>query len=515
MRLRIYTMRIQNIGKVIAVASVTLFPFVAFAQVVINEVMYNPEGSDTGREWIELYNTGASDVTMVSGSGSGSWRIGDSSNHTLINPVGGVGRGSLTIPAGGYLIIASDPATFIAEYPGGSYSVVKSSISLNNTSATTSLIDGTGTLLDSFTYANETGGNGDGTSLQKNDGSWIAALPTPGAANATTSDTPPGGDTNSNSNTDTGTTTTTTTTTTTSANTLAPTSSYVAPPEPQIFADAGDNRTVIVAADTEFLGRAYNRKKETISEHVRYLWNFGDGRTAEGQSVLHHFEYPGRYAVVLQIAENRDAASDRIIVTAEPAKLALASFPDGSVMIENNAGRDLDLSNWIIRSFGRSFLLPKDSIILAGESLRIGEKTLGFRSSLETELEYPNGVLAYRAETASGNLAPEEFKTPVAVLASASYATASVAISKSEAAANGAVVSKAEPEALADSSPTQEVVAEEATTTAQVASAGDASSSPYIWWFGALGLAVVGGGALAAARHAKKREWDIVEEIAE
>ena len=39
-------------------------------------------------------------------------------------------------------------------------------------------------------------------------------------------------------------------------------SSYVPPPEQQIFADAGADRTVTVGADSIFNGRAYNRKKE-------------------------------------------------------------------------------------------------------------------------------------------------------------------------------------------------------------------------------------------------------------
>src|SRR5580700_10683565 len=113
-----------------------LLPALVSAQVIVNEVMYNPEGSDTGREWIELYNAGQSDVTMVGGSGKGSWRISDGSNHTLTDPASpasggasGTGRGSLTIPAGGYLVIASDPNDFISgEYAGGAYSVVKSSL---------------------------------------------------------------------------------------------------------------------------------------------------------------------------------------------------------------------------------------------------------------------------------------------------------------------------------------------------------------------------------------------------
>src|SRR3989344_3306745 len=134
----------------------------------------------------------------------------------------------------------------------------------------------------------------------------------------------------------------TSTTTSTSQTTQAPTSSYVPPPEPTIFADAGSDRTVIVGADVEFDGRAYNRNKESV-DHVRFLWNFGDGATAEGPSVLHHFEYPGQYAVMLYIAEDRTSVSDKIIVTAEPARLAFSAISDGSVSIQNLAGRDLDL----------------------------------------------------------------------------------------------------------------------------------------------------------------------------
>lgn len=31
-------------------------PFPLFAQVVINEIMYDLEGSDDGREWVEIKN---------------------------------------------------------------------------------------------------------------------------------------------------------------------------------------------------------------------------------------------------------------------------------------------------------------------------------------------------------------------------------------------------------------------------------------------------------------------------
>ncbi|MEK7107460.1 MAG: PKD domain-containing protein, partial [Patescibacteria group bacterium] len=300
--------------------------------------------------------------------------------------------------------------------------------------------------------------------------------------------------------------------TTPSSNNSAPVSSYVAPPEPQIFADGGGNRTVIVAADTEFLGRAYNRKKETISARIRFLWNFGDGSTGEGQSVLHHFEYPGRYAVVLNIADNRDAASDKIIVTAEPAKLAFISLSDGSIMIKNDAGRDLDLSNWIVRSFGRQFLVPKDSIILAGESLRIGEKTLGFRSSSETELDYPNGALALKVGTVSENSDSKKPETPALAPVTANPPPIPSAPAPPD--HYGLTANQTDNATLSETENAADSAVDAQASSSQVAAAGAtiSDSGGYMWWLGAIGLALAGTGAVLASRRAGKREWDIVEE---
>jgi len=297
----------------------------------------------------------------------------------------------------------------------------------------------------------------------------------------------------------------TSTTTSTSQTTQAPTSSYVPPPEPTIFADAGSDRTVIVGADVEFDGRAYNRNKESV-DHVRFLWNFGDGATAEGPSVLHHFEYPGQYAVMLYIAEDRTSVSDKIIVTAEPARLAFSAISDGSVSIQNLAGRDLDLSRWIVRQLGREFMLPEHSVILAGQSMHISQRTLGFWSQLSAELDYPNGVMALRAgeSTTDAPDIPAPAPSPVAPVSKAplaAYTDAPSSVLDSE---------------LVPSEESDRISATDTLTSAsstEVAAAASAlSGGSYTWWLGALGLALAGGGALLAARRAGRREWDIIEE---
>src|SRR3989344_932615 len=486
--------RVQKIGKVLAV-TVMVFPLAASAQVVINEIAWMGTSVSANAEWMELFNSGNTAVDLTG------WHLIAASGSPSITLSG-------TIAANGYFLLertsdASVPAVTANQIYTGA---------LTNGGTTLTLTDASGAAIETVesgvNWANVGGDNTTKQTAQKTANGWITATSTPGAANATSA-APPAATEDSGSQTN-----SQTQTTSTAQTTQAPTSSYVAPPEPQIFADAGDNRTVIVAADTEFRGRAYNRKKETISTSVRFLWNFGDGKTAEGQSVLHHFEYPGRYAVVLNIAENTDAASDMLIVTAEPAKLAFTAYPDGSVVIQNNAGRDLDLSGWIVRSFGRSFLVPKDSIILSGESLRMSDKTLGFRSSTDTELDYPNGALALTAGNAT------EYANP------AMPSTPAVPVSASPVSSHGAPVAAvpvsyaAEADTLNDMPKSEPADAasdgvETSASSSQIAAAGATapdSGNPYIWWFGAFALAVAGTGAVLASRRAKKGEWDIVEE---
>jgi len=40
------------------------------AQVILSEIMYDPQNTDTNREWVEIFNTGASAVNI------GGWQFG-------------------------------------------------------------------------------------------------------------------------------------------------------------------------------------------------------------------------------------------------------------------------------------------------------------------------------------------------------------------------------------------------------------------------------------------------------
>lgn len=472
------------------IALITLCaPFAVAADVVINEFLYDAQGTDADQEYIELYNAGDTTVDLTK------YRINDGSNHALNVPPKNGGTGSISIPAGGYVLLVDNATDFLAAHPGISGTVIDTVLSLSNTGATLTLLDDGGAPASSVIYTKDQGAAGDGNSLQKSGASWTVAVPTPNAANA--AETAP---TTTVTQADTQTASSTTTTASPSQS-GTPVSSYVPPPEPTLFVDAGGNRTVIVGADTVFRGRAYNKKREDV-ERVRFLWNFGDGSTAEGPSVLHHYDYPGRYAAILTIAEDRTALSAQVIVTAEPARLSFTTSGDGSVGIGNLAGRDLDLSGWIVRSFGRMFILPEHSVILAGSSMRISQKTLDFFSGPETVLDYPNGALALSANVAPQETAPAPLddvpRTPI------------VTEKRPLPVAHTAPSQRGPEQAEEGALDATERVSE--TASMQLAAAAQAGGGSAYWWLGALAFAGALGVGAVAARRLKKGEWDIVEE---
>lgn len=144
-----------------------------FHPVVINEIMYDLPGADDGREWIELRNNGTTSVDIAD------WRLSENDTKHLLK----IKQGTSTLSVGGYAIIANDSTKFLEDNAGFSGPLFDSAFSLGNEGEPIALKNG-GLVIDSVTYASSTGANGDGMSLQRVDGGWYAAPPTPGAQNA-------------------------------------------------------------------------------------------------------------------------------------------------------------------------------------------------------------------------------------------------------------------------------------------------------------------------------------------
>jgi len=164
-------------NKLISVPiALLLFCSFSFAQaeLMINEIMYDLKtGTDDGREWVEIFNAGNMPVDLTS------YRFFEAdTNHRLV-----LFQGNPNIEAQGYAVIASNPVKFKADWPSFSGAIFDSAFSLGNSGETLALKNKDLNIVDQYVYVASLGAKGDGRSLQKILGSWVAATPTPGAEN--------------------------------------------------------------------------------------------------------------------------------------------------------------------------------------------------------------------------------------------------------------------------------------------------------------------------------------------
>jgi len=147
----------------------------ATSGVFITEIMYNPDGSDTGCEYIEIFNGYNNTIDL------GGWSLSNGVSFTF--PPGTM------LASGGYVIVSSGTT---ANCQGGGYDLSGSlhifSGTLTNTAETIELSSNatctTPPIAASVSYVNNNGGNGDGNSQSFSigtPGTFLAAgPPTPG-----------------------------------------------------------------------------------------------------------------------------------------------------------------------------------------------------------------------------------------------------------------------------------------------------------------------------------------------
>lgn len=118
-----------------------LDPDASFAgKVIINEIMFNPVGGHSADEWIELCNVSTNAINVAG------WRFTRGVNYTFPN---------LSLPAGGYLVVAADVAAFKAKYPSVTNVVGGWTGALANGSETIELATALGETVNRVKYATE------------------------------------------------------------------------------------------------------------------------------------------------------------------------------------------------------------------------------------------------------------------------------------------------------------------------------------------------------------------------
>src|SRR3989338_2590373 len=159
-----------------AVLAVVIFSFLAVPvfSIQVSEIMHNPDGSDAGREWIELYNNDSEQHNLTG------WKINtDNSDHSLNAPPANNGRGSMILEQGSFAVIAQDAASFLSDYDYNGTVIDSSWSDLSNSLNKTVWLKNSTQVLDNATYPAVPEGN---SSCFFNS-SFQTCKPTPGVVN--------------------------------------------------------------------------------------------------------------------------------------------------------------------------------------------------------------------------------------------------------------------------------------------------------------------------------------------
>lgn len=340
--------------KTLITLSVFLAGIVQAQALVISEIMSNPMGDDSGREWVEIFNDTAEDIDLsamtVSIKGG---------SFVSITPL----QGGMMLPGGGYAIIGSTVSgatRFLLDYPAYAGPLFRASMSLVNTGTTSIDIKLNGVVaasLPAYAAAKE------GATLSYIAGGYVAGAPTPGASNQAME---PVAGTNA---------------TTTETQATLP---QMSPPSPDIVIYMPEEKIAIAGAETEFSVFSMNRAGKPLTD-LQYIWAFGDGGQGVGSTTRYRYVYNGRYIAQVEATSQTVAGKGRMMVRVVPPDIAIVSFGSGKygsyIEINNPNPYDLDLSQWALTIDGASFPFPRNTLLPANSTTRFSGLAMGFAST--------------------------------------------------------------------------------------------------------------------------------------
>jgi len=142
----------------------------------ISEIMYDLDGTDTNREWIEVKNNGSETEDL-----SNWYLFSDNTKHTITTV------GLASISSGEYVVIVQNISQFKSDWPNYQGLIFDSSwTGFKNSGDSISLKDPDLNIESPINFSSNQGGSGDGYSIQKINGNWVGSEPTPGKENVFT-----------------------------------------------------------------------------------------------------------------------------------------------------------------------------------------------------------------------------------------------------------------------------------------------------------------------------------------
>lgn len=202
----------------------------------------------------------------------------------------------------------------------------------------------------------------------------------------------------------------TTTTATSSAPASGGGSAHIEPPK-ALTIDAGPDRTVSARMPLTLSALA-KAKGGPVDPLARIRWSFGDGSSAEGDTVRKTYRYPGTFVVTVAAEDGSAYARDELIVRVTSPAVHIADISEEGVVIANDASARLDLSGWRLASTQGTFYFPEGTLLLPQSSVLFTYEVMRVRYSTTVTLLYPDGTTAVRYEPPAPPPPPPAATTP-------------------------------------------------------------------------------------------------------
>ena len=372
----------------------------------ISEIMYDPLGVDTGREWIEIYNDESNNLSI----GTSAYKFYEA----------GVGHGisgtDILLPRE-YAIIVDDIKKFKIDNPNYIGPIYSSSFILSNSGEILSIRhksvgDNEYKVISEINYTPYVINNTTGTACDINvngASGWGDCISTPGKVNEYSGVTIPApisaGVASGTASSTTGNVTTGSTQTV--SNSVAVGVNYYVP-NTNIYLRIGNmtlesqkEKKVIAGTEIDLVVRAYDDKGIAV-RGLKYYWSMGDGGYFEGENIKYTYHMPGDYEYTVEAGNDNSYSIYRGSMHVYDPKIKISSLGTTSnyLIIKNDIDTEMDIGGYLLRDNvnNKTYKIPRNTFIKANKELKLIGAAMGFisTSSDNFTLSSANGILIHQ-----------------------------------------------------------------------------------------------------------------------
>lgn len=385
--------KICNIKIFFYILSIGLLCFVSggaiFASSVnMSEIMYDVDGSDTDREWIEIYNGTGNDIVLTD------YFFTEANIDHKISAHNGID----VLKSSQYAVIVQSVEKFKNDNPNYGGLIFDSSFSLVNEGGELLAIkDKDKNILFQYTYDTNIGAKGDGKTLQFNNNAWVALEKTPGAQPVATSSSGTGANTSAGGSTG-------GTASSGGGSIYLPsvqnTKTYAK--EPEMLFTINAPSSAIVGDTVQIKSVLYGFSGEIVY-FGNFTYNFGDGQsiktTTNNNSVSHVYHFPGEYTISVSythpyVYNSKPIALGKKFITVVASPLQITEIYTqnfNGIRVYNDLNDEFDISGYTARNSAATITLPENSYIGPKKSIVI---FLPFVPDTGTVLLHKSGYIA-------------------------------------------------------------------------------------------------------------------------